>query len=117
LPPAHYRSRFRYGLPGAAVKLGADGLPDIAGAYAKGIGEWDKVAIAYGYQDFRAGTDEQAALDKILSDAFRDGVCFISPIRMRGPAGASLPIAHLWDNGAERDRRADEHDESARRRT
>src|SRR5204862_513246 len=56
--------------PGPLVKLGADGLPDISDAYARGIGEWGKVTIAYGYQDFPAGTDEHAALDKILSDAF-----------------------------------------------
>src|SRR5256714_4382802 len=60
--------------PAPLVKLGADGVPDISDAYAKGIGDWDKVAIAYGYQDFSAGTDEQAALDKILSDAFARGL-------------------------------------------
>jgi hypothetical protein len=36
----------------------------------KGIGEWDKVAIAYGYQDFAPGTNEAAALDSTLRDAF-----------------------------------------------
>src|SRR5437773_9079825 len=56
--------------PAPLVRLGADGLPDIADSYAKGIGEWDKVAIAYGYQDFPTGTDTYAALDKILHDAF-----------------------------------------------
>src|SRR5438309_5947219 len=51
--------------PPPLVTLGADGLPDLSNAYAKGIGEWDKVVIAYGYQDFPAGTDEHAALDQI----------------------------------------------------
>src|SRR5438552_6054891 len=51
--------------PAPLVKLGADGIPDISEAYAKGIGEWDKVAIAYGYQEF-PNTSEEAALDKIL---------------------------------------------------
>jgi hypothetical protein len=85
--------------PAPLVKLGADGLPDISGAYAKGIGDWDKVAIAYGYQDFRAGTDEQAALDKILSDAFTRGLFYLTDQDAR-PASASTSIAHLWDNGA-----------------
>src|SRR5205807_9479218 len=31
--------------PAPLVKLGADGLPDLSDAYAKGIGEWDKVVI------------------------------------------------------------------------
>ncbi|HEY6047060.1 MAG TPA: zinc-dependent metalloprotease [Pyrinomonadaceae bacterium] len=85
--------------PAPLVKLGADGLPDISGAYAKGIGDWDKVAIAYGYQDFSAGADEQAALDKILSDAFARGLLFLTDQDAR-PASASTSIAHLWDNGA-----------------
>jgi hypothetical protein len=85
--------------PAPLVKLGADGLPDISEAYARGIGEWDKVAIAYGYQDFPAGTDERAALDRILSDAFRRGLMFLTDQDAR-PAGASSSVAHLWDNGA-----------------
>src|SRR3989441_11549095 len=85
--------------PAPLVKLGADGLPDISGAYAKGIGAWDKVAIAYGYQDFPAGTDEGSALDKILGDAFRRGLVYLTDQDAR-PASASSSVAHLWDNGA-----------------
>jgi len=85
--------------PAPLVKLGADGVPDISDAYAKGIGEWDKVAIAYGYQDFSAGTDEQAALDKILSDAFARGLRYLTDQDAR-PASASSSYTHLWDNGA-----------------
>jgi hypothetical protein len=85
--------------PAPLVKLGADGIPDISEAYAKGIGEWDKVTIAYGYQDFPAGTDEQAALDKILSDAFKGGLMYLTDQDAR-PASASSSVAHLWDNGA-----------------
>src|ERR1043166_2316103 len=85
--------------PAPLVKLGADGLPDISDAYAKGIGEWDKVAIAYGYQDFPAGADEGSALDKILGDAFRRGLVYLTDQDAR-PASASSSVAHLWDNGA-----------------
>src|SRR5437870_9298904 len=85
--------------PAPLVKLGADGVPDISDAYAKGIGEWDKVAIAYGYQDFPAGTDEQAALDKILGDAFARGLRYLTDQDAR-PASASSSYTHLWDNGA-----------------
>jgi hypothetical protein len=85
--------------PAPFAKLGADGLPDISEAYAKGIGEWDKVAIAYGYQDFPAGADEHAALDRILSDAFKRGLMYLTDQDAR-PAGASSSAAHLWDNGA-----------------
>jgi hypothetical protein len=84
--------------PAPLVKLGADGIPDISDAYAKGIGEWDRVTIAYGYQDFPAGADEGAALDKILSDAFRRGLMYLTDQDAR-PASASSSVAHLWDNG------------------
>jgi hypothetical protein len=84
--------------PAPLVKLGADGIPDLSDAYAKGIGEWDKVTIAYGYQDFPSGADEQAALDKILSDAFKRGLMYLTDEDAR-PASASSSVAHLWDNG------------------
>jgi hypothetical protein len=85
--------------PAPLVKLGADGIPDISDAYARGIGEWDKVTIAFGYQDFPAGTDEKTALDKILSDAFKRGLMYLTDQDAR-PASASSSVAHLWDNGA-----------------
>ena len=85
--------------PPPYVKLGADGVPDISEAYATGIGEWDKVAIAWGYQDFPAGTDESASLNKILNDAFTRGLRFLTDQDAR-PAGSSSSVAHLWDTGA-----------------
>ena len=46
--------------------LRPDGTIDLSNAYAVGIGDWDKVAITWGYQDFPKGTNEKAALDKII---------------------------------------------------
>ena len=42
--------------PPPVVTLGADGVPDVSNAYATGIGEWDKVSITFGYQDFAPGS-------------------------------------------------------------
>ncbi|HEV8369113.1 MAG TPA: zinc-dependent metalloprotease, partial [Pyrinomonadaceae bacterium] len=84
--------------PAPYAKLGPDGVPDLSDAYAKGIGEWDKVSIAYGYQDFPSGTNEQAALDQILSSAFARGLMFLTDQDAR-PTSASSSVAHLWDNG------------------
>jgi hypothetical protein len=84
--------------PHPLIKLGADGVPDLSDAYATGIGEWDKVTIAYGYQDFPAGTDEDKALDEILRQAQAHGLRYLTDQDARPPGGAS-PIAHLWDNG------------------
>jgi hypothetical protein len=85
--------------PAPRAKLGPDGVPDLSDAYAKGIGEWDKVAIAYGYQDFAPGIDESAALDRTLSDAFSRGLMYLTDQDARPPSSASS-VAHLWDNGS-----------------
>ncbi len=85
--------------PPPLVTLGADGAPDVSNAYATGIGEWDKVSIAWGYQDFAPGVDEHAALNKILSDAFGRGLRYLTDQDAR-PVGSSSSVAHLWDSGA-----------------
>src|SRR5712691_7328310 len=84
--------------PPPFVKLGADGAPDLSAAYATGIGEWDKVSIAFGYQDFAPGTNEGAALNRILLDAFGRGLRYLTDQDAR-PAGSSSSVAHLWDSG------------------
>jgi hypothetical protein len=84
--------------PAPRAKLGADGVPDVSDAYSKGVGEWDKVAIAYGYQDFAPGVDEATALDRTLSDAFARGLMYLTDQDAR-PASSSSSVAHLWDNG------------------
>jgi hypothetical protein len=85
--------------PPPYIKLGANGVPDLSDAYATGIGEWDKVSITYGYQDFPPGVDEHVALNKILNDAFARGLRFLTDQDAR-PAGSSSSLAHLWDSGS-----------------
>src|SRR5712672_1043087 len=85
--------------PPPVVKLGGDGLPDVSDAYATGIGEWDKVSIAWGYSEFAAGTDEHAALNKILLNGFGRGLRYLTDQDAR-PARSSNSVAHLWDSGA-----------------
>src|SRR6266699_1675183 len=85
--------------PPPYVKLAVDGTPDVSSAYATGIGEWDKVSIAFGYQGFVPGTNEAAALSKILLDAYGRGLRYLTDQDAR-PAGSSSSVAHLWDSGA-----------------
>jgi hypothetical protein len=85
--------------PPPTITVGADGRPDVSDAYAVGIGEWDKVSIAYGYSDFSQEKDETPALDKILADAFSRGLLYLTDQDAR-PLGSASPIAHLWDTGA-----------------
>jgi hypothetical protein len=84
--------------PHPVLKLNAKGDIDLSDAYATGIGEWDKVSITYGYQDFVKGTDEQKALSKILEDAQKKGLLYLTDQDARA-AGSASPTAHLWDNG------------------
>jgi Met-zincin/Domain of unknown function (DUF5117) len=86
--------------PHPLVRLNANGEIDLSNAYDVNIGEWDKVAITWGYQDFSATTDEAAALNKILTDATKKGLQFISDRDARA-AGGLHPTAHLWDNGSD----------------
>jgi hypothetical protein len=75
-----------------------DGVPDLSKAYAVNIGVWDKVAINYGYRQFPDSALESVELDKILSDATRSGLQYITDEDAR-PPGSAHPQAHLWDNG------------------
>ena len=82
------------------ITLKPDGTPDLSHAYATGIGNWDKVAITYGYSDFSKGTDERAGLDAILRKATDSGLLFITDEDSR-PLGSVHPHSHLWDNGSD----------------
>lgn len=86
--------------PHPLVKLAGDGTLDLSEAYDVGIGAWDKVAIAYGYQDFPEGADVATELETILQRGFDAGLIFVSDQDAR-PAGGSHPLAHLWDNGTD----------------
>ena len=85
--------------PPPLVELGKDGVPELANAYAKGIGEWDKISIAWGYSDFALGIDEKAGLNKILLDGYGKGLRYLTDQDAR-PAGSSSTVAHLWDSGS-----------------
>lgn len=72
----------------------------LANAYAVGIGDWDKVAINYGYQDFPKGTNEKAELDKIITGYLSRGLKYLSDQDAR-PEGSASPQTHLWDSGTD----------------
>ncbi|RRQ48767.1 DUF5117 domain-containing protein [Maribacter algicola] len=75
-----------------------NGQIDFSNAYDTGIGEWDKVIVAYAYSDFPDGINERNALNQILEKATSDGLRYISDQDARPQGGAHL-YAHLWDNG------------------
>ncbi|WP_290799226.1 zinc-dependent metalloprotease [Flavihumibacter sp. UBA7668] len=85
--------------PHPVVKFNSSGELDLSEAYDTKIGEWDKLAINYGYAQFPKGTNESAALDKLLREGAAKGLQFIADRDARSPGG-SHPQAHLWDNGS-----------------
>ena len=75
-----------------------NGNIDFSDAYAVGIGDWDKVTVAYSYSEFNNSTNEKEALNKILKAATFTGHRFISDSDARAAGGAHA-TGHLWDNG------------------
>ena len=67
-------------------------------AYDVGIGEWDKVTVAYSYSDFDENINEKEALNTILETAYSNGLRFITDSDARASGGAHY-LGHLWDNG------------------
>ncbi|MBP7779864.1 MAG: zinc-dependent metalloprotease [Acidobacteria bacterium] len=56
--------------PHPLEELKADGTIDLSKAYEQRIGDWDKVAINFGYRQFAAAGEVDAALTKIIDDAW-----------------------------------------------
>lgn len=75
-----------------------NGKIDLSSAYDNKIGAFDKVSVAYGYQDFPSGTDENKALNDIIQHSLKSGLTFLSDQDAR-PLGGAHPYTHLWDNG------------------
>jgi hypothetical protein len=76
--------------------LNADGTIDLSNAYQMHIGDWDKVTINYGYRQFPPGTDERAALTKILDDAWAQDLRY-----MTNQDTDSNPKVDQWSNGVD----------------
>jgi len=83
--------------PAPLVKIAEDGSLDLSEAYERGVGEWDKVCINWGYREFPKGVDEEAELKGILDEAFERGLYFL-PTQDSGP-GSAQPLCAPWING------------------
>ena len=70
---------------------------DFSKAYSVGIGDWDKVSVAYSYSEFN-NKNEERQLDSIMESAYNKGLRFITDYDARSQSGAHIN-AHLWDNG------------------
>jgi len=82
--------------PHPLITLNRDGSFDYSDVYDVGMGEWDMVTIAYGYQDFPEGTDEAAALEAILDEAWDRDIFYLS-----NQDASAHPRVDQWSNGAD----------------
>jgi hypothetical protein len=82
--------------PQPLITLNPDGTFDYSQVYERGIGEWDSVTIAYGYQDFPDGTDEAAALRQILDEAWDRDIRYMTNQDM-----SANPKVDQWSNGTD----------------
>jgi hypothetical protein len=82
--------------PHPLITLNGDGSFDFSQVYDVGIGEWDKVTITWGYQDFPTGTDERQALDAILDEAWDRDVIYMSNQDV-----SAHPRVDQWSNGTD----------------
>ena len=71
-----------------------DGSIDLSDAYPQHIGDWDKVAIAFGYHEFPGGKDDPAALTQILNDAWAQDLRYLT-----NQDTDIHPRADQWSNG------------------
>jgi hypothetical protein len=82
--------------PHPLVRLGPEGSFDFSQVYDAGIGVWDKVAIAYGYQDFPNGIDEARSLAAILEDGHSKDLWYLSNQDLEAHPGVDQ-----WANGTD----------------
>ena len=81
--------------PHPLVTLKRDGTMDFGDVYTRGIGEWDKVAITYGYGVYPAAT-EAADLKRVLDTAWD------KDLRYMTNQDADLnPRVDQWNNGTD----------------
>ncbi|MDC1372414.1 zinc-dependent metalloprotease [Flavobacteriaceae bacterium] len=81
--------------PHPLIKITNDEI-DLSEAYSVGIGDWDKLSVAYSYSEFNS-ENEKNELNNILDNAYNDGLRFITDSDARAKSGAHAN-AHLWDN-------------------
>jgi len=81
--------------PTALAELAADGRIELSRAYHQNIGEWDKVAINFGYREYPNRANDAAALETILNDAWTADFRYFTNQDID-----IHPKADQWTNGA-----------------
>lgn len=82
--------------PPPRVRLDAQGRIDVSAAYDSGPGEYDVLALRWGYGIFPPGTEDDS-LRALVNEGLRKNLLFLSDADAR-PDFASDPRTNLWDD-------------------
>lgn len=85
--------------PAPYVEITDDGELDFSNAYVQRIGEYDKLAVRYSYEQFLPGEDEAEELAKIVQESLDRGLIFVAH-NNNSFVGAGHQYASVWDNGS-----------------
>ena len=80
--------------PHPLAELRPDGTLDLSKAYTAEIGAWDKVAINFGYREFAPGTNVDAELTRILTEAWDQDLRYFT-----NQDSNIHPRVEQWSNG------------------
>jgi len=84
--------------PAPLVGITEDEKLDLSDAYLQRIGEYDKLAVRYSYEQFLPGSDESEELGQIIQESLDRGLIFIAH-NNNNFIGAGHQFASVWDNG------------------
>lgn len=84
--------------PAPLVEITAAGKIDLSNAYIQRIGEYDKLAIRYSYEQFSPDADEEEELAKIVQESLDSGLLFMAH-NNNNFIGGGHQFAGVWDNG------------------
>jgi len=84
--------------PAPLVEI-TNGRIDLSNAYVQRIGEYDKLAVRYAYEQFPPDADEAEELAKIVQESLDSGLLFMAH-NNNNFIGAGHQFASAWDNGA-----------------
>ncbi len=85
--------------PAPYVEITDDGELDFANAYVQRIGEYDKLAVRYSYEQFLPSEDEEEELEEIVQESLDRGLIFVAH-NNNNFRGAGHQYASVWDNGS-----------------
>ena len=85
--------------PHPKITVDDDGKINIKNAYSTEIGNWNKIAVNWGYRQYDNGEQEQAGLKRILEDAYAAGHKFVADGPDSRGASSLHADSNLWDFG------------------